>query len=137
MIQVSLMRGSENLKWNMYITAYPFMLNETIEQELVREDQINPLLMRTFSIIIPAYNEEKRIGPVLEEISSFISINRLPWEVIIAVDGNDGTENIIMKYREKYPFINSKKWISLTSNGYINKKIIPLLCQMRNYSPKH
>ena len=85
------------------------MLNETMEHELVREDQANPLLMRTFSIIIPAYNEEKRIGPVLEEISSFISINRLPWEVIIAVDGNDGTENIIMKYREKYPFINSKK----------------------------
>ena len=85
------------------------MLNETIEQELVREDQTNPLLMRTFSIIIPAYNEEKRIAPVLEEVSSFISDNGLPWDVIIAVDGNDGTEDIINAYNKKFPFINSKK----------------------------
>lgn len=38
------------------------MLNETMEHELVREDQANPLLMRTFSIIIPAYNEVERNG---------------------------------------------------------------------------
>ena len=85
------------------------MLNQTMDQESVSEEQVNPLLMRTFSIIIPAYNEEKRIGPVLEEISSFISLNKLPWEVMVAVDGNDGTEDIVMKYREKYPFINLKK----------------------------
>ena len=85
------------------------MLNQTREQELVRDDQINPLLMRTFSIIIPAYNEEKRIVPVLEEVSSFISDNGLPWDVIIAVDGNDGTEDIINAYSKKYSFINSKK----------------------------
>ena len=57
------------------------MLNQTMEQELVREDQTNPLLMRTFSIIIPAYNEEKRIDPTLEEITDFIWSNRLPWDV--------------------------------------------------------
>ena len=85
------------------------MLNQAIEQESVREYSVNPLLMSTFSIIIPAYNEEKRIEPVLKEISGFIYNNRLPWEVIVAVDGNDETENIVMKYREKYPFINSKK----------------------------
>ena len=85
------------------------MLNQTMEQELVREDQTNPLLMRTFSIIIPAYNEEKRIAPVLEEVSSFISDNGLPWDAIIAVDGNDGTEDIINAYNKKFPFINSKK----------------------------
>ena len=93
----------------MNITLYLFMLNQTGEQELVQDDQTNPLLMRTFSIIIPAYNEEKRIVPVLEEVSSFISDNGLPWDVIIAVDGNDGTEDIINAYSKKYSFINSKK----------------------------
>ena len=29
------------------------------------------------------------------------------------------------------------KWISLTSNGYINRDFIPLLCQIMNYSRKH
>ena len=85
------------------------MLNQTGKQELVQDDQTNTLLMRTFSIIIPAYNEEKRIVPVLEEVSSFISDNGLPWDVIIAVDGNDGTEDIINAYNKKFPFINSKK----------------------------
>ena len=93
------------------------MLNETMEQKLVREDQINPLLMETFSIIIPAYNEEKRIGPVLEEISSFVSVNGLPWEVIIAVDGNDRTENIISAYKEKFPFIHLRKSSSRSGMG--------------------
>ena len=49
------------------------------------------------------------IAPVLEEVSSFISDNELPWDVIIAVDGNDGTEDIINAYNKKFPFINSKK----------------------------
>ena len=93
------------------------MLNETMEHELVREDQANPLLMRTFSIIIPAYNEEKRIGPVLEEISSFISENRLPWEVIIAVDGNDGTVDLVNKMSTEYPFITIKNGTGRNGKG--------------------
>ena len=85
------------------------MLNEKRGQELVRDDQINPLLMRTFSIIIPAYNEERRIGPVSEEVSCFIAFNKLPWEVILAVDGKNETEKIVMKYREQYSFIYLSK----------------------------
>ena len=111
------MQVPESLKWNVYISFHLFMLNETMEHELVREDQANPLLMRTFSIIIPAYNEEKRIGPVLEEISSFISINRLPWDVVIAVDGNDRTEDIISAYNKNFPFIRSKKASSRSGMG--------------------
>jgi len=107
------------------------MLNETMEQELVREDQASPLLMRTFSIIIPAYNEEKRITPVLEEVSSFISANRLPWEVIIAVDGNDGTEDIINSFSEKYPFIQSRKSSGRTGMGAAIKR--GMLASKGNY----
>ena len=74
------------------------MLNQTMEQ-------LDPLLMSTFSIIIPAYNEENRIGPVLEEISSFVSMNRLPWEVIVEIDGNDQTREIVNEFSKKNPFI--------------------------------
>ena len=38
------------------------------------------------SIIIPAYNEEKRIVPVLEEIKVLIADRNLNWEVIVAVE---------------------------------------------------
>ena len=84
------------------------MLNQTMEQESVREDPVNPLLMSTFSIIIPAYNEEKRIRPVLEEISSFISVNSLPWEVLVEIDGNDRTREIVNEFSKRNPFITAE-----------------------------
>ena len=85
------------------------MLNQTISEELYPEHKNDSIFMKPFSVVIPAYNEEKRISKVLEEISAFISSNTLPWEVIIAVDGNDRTEEIIESYRDVYPFIHSNK----------------------------
>ncbi len=98
------------------------MLNEKRGQELVRDDQINPLLMRTFSIIIPAYNEEKRIAPVLEEISYYIHSNGLPWDVIIAVDGNDGTANVVKKMSLTYPFISIQRGYGRSGKGSAIKR---------------
>jgi glycosyltransferase involved in cell wall biosynthesis len=98
------------------------MLNQITEQELVREDQTNPLLMRTFSIIIPAYNEENRIMPVLEEISHYIYSNRLPWDVIIAVDGNDGTANLVEKMSLIYPFLSVQHGYGRSGKGSAIKR---------------
>lgn len=47
------------------------------------------------SIIIPAYNEEERITPVLDEIVSFIRENGLDWHIVISIDGEDKTEQIV------------------------------------------
>ena len=57
---------------------------------------------KKFSIIIPAYNEEKRIKPVLEDIVDYITLNRLNWDVILAIDGNDGTEALAKKFLSRY-----------------------------------
>ena len=72
---------------------------------------------QNISIIIPAYNEEKRIGPVLDEISGFISSNDLPWEVIVAVDGNDGTNRIVETYHNQFSFISSRTSVSRNGMG--------------------
>jgi glycosyltransferase involved in cell wall biosynthesis len=71
--------------------------------------QNNTLLLEPCSIVIPAYNEEKRIVSVLNETCEFISNNKLPWEVIIAVDGNDNTNDIVEKYHKFYSFVTSRK----------------------------
>lgn len=93
------------------------MLNYTTENNLILEDQLNLLLMKTFSIIIPAYNEEKRIRPVLDGLCTFISSNRLPWEIIVAIDGEDGTEDIVNSYERTFPFVHARKSASRSGMG--------------------
>ena len=61
------------------------------------------------SIVIPAYNEEKRIKPVLNELVSFVQENHLPWNVIVSIDGNDGTLGLVEIMSEKYPFLSTVK----------------------------
>lgn len=52
-----------------------------------------------YSLIIPAYNEENRIGPFLEHVKS----NLTPaWEVIIVCDGNDRTPEIARAVDESF-----------------------------------
>lgn len=46
------------------------------------------------SIIIPAYNEEKRISNVINSYTSFLS-DKYDYELIVVCDGNDNTNNII------------------------------------------
>jgi len=82
-------------------------------QPLPQEYTLSPKYTTTnipsVTIIIPAYNEEKRIGRVLREISEFITINGLNWTVILSIDGNDGTEEIVKDYSRKYSFISYNK----------------------------
>lgn len=73
------------------------------------ENQVLPFLLKSCSIVIPAYNEESRITSVLDETCNFIKNNKLPWEIIIAVDGNDNTNEIVEKYHNYYSFVISRK----------------------------
>jgi glycosyltransferase involved in cell wall biosynthesis len=85
-------------KPHIYITSYLFMLNETMEQELVQEHRPSSLLMRTFSIIIPAYNEEKRIGQTIRDLET-----NIPGilEILVIFDGSDHTPEIAKQSGKK------------------------------------
>jgi glycosyltransferase involved in cell wall biosynthesis len=71
--------------------------------------ELSEIYYRRFTIIIPAYNEEKRIKPVLMDIVKFVSENSLPWDVIVSIDGNDGTTDIVEALSETYPFVSYTK----------------------------
>ena len=60
----------------------------------------------TFTVIVPAYNEEKLIGSALEEICEFIVSNNLHWNVIVSVDGKDRTKEIVSSYSSKFSFVS-------------------------------
>ena len=55
------------------------------------------------SIIIPAYNESKRLPASLREIFAFMKDWRMPYEIIVVDDGStDGTAEEARKIRENW-----------------------------------
>jgi glycosyltransferase involved in cell wall biosynthesis len=67
--------------------------------------------MHSVSIVIPAYNEEKRIGPTLESYSNYFEILRknkeLNYEILIVINNTtDNTLNIVKKHKKKNSRIN-------------------------------
>lgn len=58
--------------------------------------------MKTISIIIPAYNEEKRLPETIAKIRKYLSKNRIPSEIIVVDDGStDGTAAAVKKLKTK------------------------------------
>ena len=51
------------------------------------------------SIIIPAYNEKDRIKYTMDKYIPVIESFNLPYEIIVVIDGQDGTENVIKNYK--------------------------------------
>lgn len=52
------------------------------------------------SIIIPAYNEERRIGRTLEKIISFLDSKKYKYEIIVVDDGSkDRTREVVKRFR--------------------------------------
>jgi len=71
------------------------------------------------SIVIPAYNEEKRIGKTLEYYSQYFETLRkrkeLEYEIIVAINNTiDGTLEIVKKWHEKNRQI---RYINLIKGG--------------------
>jgi dolichyl-phosphate beta-glucosyltransferase len=53
--------------------------------------------MTTLSIVIPAYNEERRIGPTLRSIEAFLSSRSRDAEIIVVDDGSrDATVEVVV-----------------------------------------
>jgi dolichyl-phosphate beta-glucosyltransferase len=46
------------------------------------------------SLVVPAYNEARRIRQTLESVRSWLEARGLAFEVIVAADGDDGTREI-------------------------------------------
>jgi dolichyl-phosphate beta-glucosyltransferase len=66
------------------------------------------------SVIIPAYNEEKRIGNTLEKISHFLSTKSFLYEILVINDGStDTTASVVTSCASQLPYV---QLISLDKN---------------------
>ncbi len=64
------------------------------------------------SVIIPAYNEERRLPKTIERIEAYLSARSLAAEIIVVDDGSsDGSAALIESYRKRVPALR------IVSNG--------------------
>lgn len=54
----------------------------------------------TLSVLVPAYNEEKTIGIILEKLLKLKFVKEI---VVINDCSKDSTEEVVLKYKKKYP----------------------------------
>jgi dolichyl-phosphate beta-glucosyltransferase len=58
------------------------------------------------SIIIPAWNEERRMPASLQRVAAFVREQTLPIEIIVVDDGSqDATPAIVQEFAQRHPFI--------------------------------
>src|SRR5262249_6907733 len=56
------------------------------------------------SVVIPAYNEERRIGPTLERILAYLGARTWSSEILVVVDGSrDRTVEVVRGIRTERP----------------------------------
>ncbi len=60
--------------------------------------------MPFLSIVIPTYNERRRIVDTLTEVAGYLATQAYSWEVVVADDGStDGTADLVREFREGHP----------------------------------
>jgi len=53
------------------------------------------------SVVIPAYNEEKRIGATLLAVDKYLSLQKYNYEILVVSDGSgDKTVDVVQKYKQ-------------------------------------
>lgn len=89
------------------------------EKEISMHDENDVYL----SIVIPAYNEEKRIGNTLDNIINYLNKKDYKSEIIVVVDGStDSTMNVIKEFGRKDSRIKAIENKITRGKGYSVKK---------------
>jgi dolichyl-phosphate beta-glucosyltransferase len=74
---------------------------------------VSTLKKPALSIVIPAYNEERRLGPTLQKVDAYARKARLSFELLVVDDGSsDGTAALVRQMAKKM------KSLRLVSPGF-------------------
>ncbi|MCK4794789.1 MAG: glycosyltransferase family 2 protein [Desulfobacteraceae bacterium] len=77
-------------------------MNRQKEAIIKDERRDNEMEITGVSVVIPAFNEESIIGPVLSQLTNFIEESELAYEIIVVDDGSvDNTVEIVSQFPVK------------------------------------
>jgi dolichyl-phosphate beta-glucosyltransferase len=75
------------------------------------------------SVVIPAYNEERRIRPTLARFDEWLAAQGRPYEVLVADDGSaDGTVDVVRAFGVEHPAVRVSPQDSNRGKGYALKR---------------
>lgn len=82
-----------------------------------------PLSRPHLGIVVPAYNEEARIGPTLERVAEFLTDREGGWTVTVVDDGStDKTAEIVRAFAETHPQVHLLSYEPNHGKGYAVRK---------------
>ncbi|MDD3773682.1 MAG: glycosyltransferase family 2 protein [Patescibacteria group bacterium] len=59
--------------------------------------------MIKLSVVIPAYNEEKRLPPTLEDVFNYLKNQNYAWEILVVNDGStDNTAKVVNDFKQSH-----------------------------------
>ena len=65
------------------------------------DKEIDPMPRPYLSVVIPAYNEERRIGNTLATIYAYLDQQPYSWEIVVVLDGpTDDTIGVVARFAE-------------------------------------
>lgn len=73
----------------------------------------------TYSVVIPAFNEARRIGPTLAETAAFFQATTQAFEIVVVDDGSeDQTSQVVMEWRVRIPEVRLIRLPANRGKGY-------------------
>ena len=71
------------------------------------------------SVVIPAYNEEKRLPHTLRAVSTYLKKQPYTWEIAVVNDGSsDGTAKLVQSFTQEDPRISLLEYGQNRGKGY-------------------
>lgn len=79
--------------------------------------------MKKLSVVIPAYNEEKRITQTLESVSAFLKKQPFEWEIVVVSDGSkDKTAEVVENLKAQIPGLQFIGNAENHGKGYVTRQ---------------
>lgn len=82
----------------------------------------DPSATPEITVVVPAYNEENRLGSTLESIAAYFEQRRTAVEILVVDDGStDKTAELVFAYEQRLPFVRLLTYPRNRGKGYAVK----------------